>query len=732
MSAAHTSRRRLLGWAGVASGLHLLPQTAVASQPPQADIDRLAQRLRKHFVAMAPGVLEPSAEEILARLDSTGRWPDLEQHFGPNLTGPKRYSHCLRITKLAGLWHGEQRLERRAALVQAIQRALAVWLGQPAPPSIPWFNLIGTPMALGQAALILDRELSTLQRAQITVILKTCVLPDGTLNYAGSPATGQNLMHEAMLQVIAGVLQGDAAYINTYVRLVDAEIGPGRPESIQIDHSFHQHGPQLYSGGLYGVGFSRDAASLAWACRGTRFAISKPAVDTLTRYVLDGQQPMTRGEHYDYTTAGRMVAWPQLSGPDPESAYGVELACDHLAEMGVPRRTELQRFAARLRGKLPATAAASGHHVFWKSDYVAYHRPGFMASARMSSKRMFGHESGSRQNELGYHLGDGAMCLMQTGQEYHDIFPLWNWRRVPGVSCVDNPAVAFPLHTWGVGSEGGNAFAGGVSDGNEGVAAMVLDRAGLRAHKAWFFIANKVVCLGSGLASVNPSLPVVTSVNQCWLKGPVRSSAAGNELITLQGPGWVHHDGVGYLFPQGGRITATTEQRREPWSRINSAPHRAVRSDPLKPWADMSGGVFTLWLEHGAGAAQAPDYCYVVAPGVDAGQAAAMQSQAAAMVLANKPDIQAVASADTVQVVLWQAGEFELPGQRRVRANRPCIVQWSRAPGGRWRLAVGNPDHSQAELVVRIEDPALSPRAVDRRFQFPDAPTAGRTQMEWV
>ncbi len=731
MSAADTGRRRLLGWAGLGTALHTLPQPALATAFPQADIDRLAQRLRKHFVAMAPGVLEPSAEEILSRQDSTGRWPDLEQHFGNNL-GPKRYSHSLRITKLAGQWHGEGLPERRAALARAIQHGLGVWLGQPAPPSIPWFNLIGTPMALGQAALILDRELTTLQRAQIVVILKTCVMPDGTLNYAGAPATGQNLMHEAMLQVIAGVLQGDAATIDTHVRMVEREIGPGRPESIQVDHSFHQHGPQLYSGGLYGVGFSRDAASLAWACQGTRFALSTRTVDTLTRYVLDGQQPMTRGEHHDYTTAGRMVAWPQLSGPDPESAYGVELACDHLAEMGVPRRAELQRFAARLRGRLPATAAASGHHVFWKSDYVAYHRPGFMASARMSSKRVFGHESGSRQNELGYHLGDGAMCLMQTGQEYHDIFPLWNWRRVPGVSCVDNPAVPFPLHTWGVGSQGGSAFAGGVSDGSEGVAAMALDRAGLRGHKAWFFIANKVVCLGSALAGTSPALPVVTSVNQCWLKGPVRSSATGNDLTTVQGPGWVHHDGVAYLFPMGGRIQASSEQRQEPWSRINSAPHRSVRSDPLKPWADSSGGVFTLWLEHGAGATQAPDYCYVVAPGVDARQAASMQSHSAALVLGNKPDVQAVASDDTVQVVLWQAGEFTLRGQRRVRVNRPCIVQWRRMQGGRWRVAVGNPDHSAAELVVLIEDPAMSRRPVERRFQFPDAATAGRPQLVWA
>jgi chondroitin AC lyase len=725
-------RRRLLGWAGVAIGLHVLPQPVIASQPPQSDIERLAQRLRKHFVAMAPLTTEPSVEEILSRQDASGRWPDLEQHYGPNLNAAKRYSHCLRITKLAGAWVGEQRVERRLALGQAIQRALGVWLGQPAPPGIPWFNLIGTPTALGQAALILGDALSPLQREQIVTILKTCVLPDGTLNYAGAPATGQNLMHEAMLQVTAGILENNAAYIETHVRMVEREIGPGRSESIQLDYSFHQHGAQLYSGGLYGVGFSRDAASLAWACRGTRFALGASAVDTLTRYVLDGQQPMTRGEHYDYTTAGRMVAWPELSGPDPESAFGVELACDHLAEMGVPRRVELTRFAARLRGKLTATSAASGHRVFWQSDYAAYNRPGFMASARMSSTRIAGHESGSKQNELGYHLGDGAMCLMQTGQEYHNIFPLWNWRRVPGVSCVDNPALPFPLHTWGKGAEGGNAFVGGVSDGSEGVAAMVLDRAGLSGHKAWFFLDDMVVCLGSALVGADPILPVVTSVNQCWLKGPVRSSAAGADVITLQGPGWVHHDGVAYLFPAGGRITASSEQRKESWDRINSAPHRMVRSDPLKPWADISGGVFTLWMEHGAGATQMPDYCYVVVPGVTAAQAASLQTKAAAMVLANKPDVQAVAARGTVQVVLWRAGEFDLPGKRRVSVNRPCILQWRRTQKGRWRLAVGNPDQSLTELIVRIEDPAMSPRAVERRFQFTDAATAGRSQVASV
>ncbi|MGE1070962.1 hypothetical protein, partial [Pantoea agglomerans] len=75
---------------------------------------------------------------------------------------------------------------------------------------------------------------------------------------------------------------------------------------------------------------------------------------------------------------GRMVAWPQFEGPDPESAFGVESACDQLLALGGPRSAELQSFSARLHGRQPASAAPSGHHVFWKSDYVCHARPGFM------------------------------------------------------------------------------------------------------------------------------------------------------------------------------------------------------------------------------------------------------------------------------------------------------------------------------------------------------------------
>lgn len=720
------SRRRLLALAGVAAGFDVVAQPAPLAG--QADIDRLKQRLVEHFIAMAPSVTAPSVEDMLTRQDDTGRWTDLEQTYGEAHNAAKRYSHCLRITKLAGRWHEERDPARRAVLSRAIHRALAVWLGLPGPPGVPWFNLIGSPMALGQAALMLEGELSDVQRRQIVETLKTCVLPDGSLTYGNTQATGENLMHEAMLQVIAGVLERDAAYIAKYVRQVEREIGPGRPESIQADYSFHQHGPQLYSGGLYGVGFARDAASLVWACHGTRFAFSAPAVDTLTRYVLDGQQPMTRARRFDYTTAGRMVAWPRLEGPDPESAFGVDSACDQLAAMGVSRRAELQRFAARLRGQLPAASAASLHRVFWQSDYVSYVRPRFMASARMSSTRVLGHESGSKQNELGYHLGDGAMCVMQTGEEYHDIFPLWNWRRVPGVSCVDNPAVPFPLHTWGKGSEGGSDFAGGVSDGSEGVAAMALKRAGLQGRKAWFFVDNMVVCLGAGLVADDSALPVFTTVNQCWGRGAVRSSA-GDGNVTLQSPGWVHHDGVAYLFPAGGQVRAGTEHRTGAWERINSAPHRMVRSDPLQRWPDVSGDVFTLSIEHGAGAAMAADYAYVLAPGVAASRAPALQAKARRLVLANRPALQAVASGATVQVVCWQAGDFELPGGRRVGVSRPCVLQWRRVNGGRGQLAVGNADQGLAELLVSVTDPALAARPVERRFRFDDAATAGRPQV---
>ncbi|MBC8153432.1 MAG: hypothetical protein H7Z72_11020, partial [Bacteroidetes bacterium] len=367
---------------------------------PAAELALVRRQLAAHYLVIAPEANRVSVDRLVKTLEPTGVWPDLEAQFKPEQAGVKRYAHCTRILKVAGAFRVETQPERRAALGEALHKSLSVWLGKPHPESAGWFYQIGSPLALGQAALLMEDELTTIERDQIVAILKTCGRPDGVLDYSGKPATGENLMHEATIQVIAGCLLDDAAYVMKYARQAEREIGPGHPESIQVDHSFHQHGPQLYSGGLYGLGFARDGAALAAALHKTSFAFAPDTVETLVSYVLDGLQPLTRGRQYDFTTVGRMVAWPDRDGPDHDSGFGAEEAADHLAELAGKRTPELRAFAQRLRGKGKAETAPVGNRVFWMSDYVAHNRPGFQASARMSSRRVHSHESGGKQNEL--------------------------------------------------------------------------------------------------------------------------------------------------------------------------------------------------------------------------------------------------------------------------------------------------------------------------------------------
>ena len=78
----------------------------------------------------------------------------------------------------------------------------------------------------------------------------------------------------------------------------------------------------------------------------------------------------------------------------------------------------------------------------------------------------------NEQGKLSEHYGDGLNYLYYTGQEYRNIFGVWNWQQLPGITCEQNPSLQlpcnfdFPLNA--------SSFVGGVSDGMYGACGMVL------------------------------------------------------------------------------------------------------------------------------------------------------------------------------------------------------------------------------------------------------------------
>lgn len=708
---------------GVVASLLLL--TACPAAIPVDDLALIKQRLRERYLAeWAPGSaameveVPESIDVLLGRLQADGTWSDVRYDVPATVgqVGFPAFPHVARTRKLAAAYAGND--PRRAALSDAIHRALAVWIKADPQTGHHWFVEIGAPIELGKAAVLFEEELTTAERAGIVRLMEVSRRPDGVLYYATKPATGQNLIWEATLQIVSGCLKNDPAYVARYARRAEEEMKPVGLEGVKVDWSFHQHGPQL-SSGAYGVGFVNDCARLAAVLHGTAFALRQATVDMVTGCVLDGDQWMIRGRAWDFSPTARNIVWPRVTAAE------ILPACTELAALGGPRSNELEAMARRLRGEAPPSSAPTGNRLFWTSDYMTHARPAFYASVKMSSTRTYGNESGNGQGEkTNYHLGDGAFCLMIDGGEYRGIFPLWDWRRVPGVTCVypDEPQPPLPSNIWGRGSEGGSAFVGGVSDGNTGVATMELKRAQARARKSWFFLDGAVVCLGNGIDAEN-NLPITTSINQSWARSEVAVAGAGSlpqgETLAVENPAWVHHDGVAYLFPHGGNVRVRRETKQAAWQTINTL------TGIKEPAA---GDVFALWLEHGRGAVNGR-YAYIVIPGIASAQAAAALPEGAIpRILANDAKLQLVSSprGEVIQAVFWQAGEAALPGGTTLKVDEPCALQLRRNDQA-WQVSAGNPSQQPRTLHVTIARPRGAPGNQTFTFHFPGGDYAGRS-----
>ena len=142
-----------------------------------------------------------------------------------------------------------------------------------------------------------------------------------------------------------------------------------------------------------------------------------------------------------------------------------------------------------------------GNKHFWRSDMTVHRRPTWYASVKMSSTRVIGAETCNGENLLGLHLGDGVTYFYRTGDEYNDLFPVWDWRRLPGTTCRQDQGSLVPNAK---ACRGRSNLVGGLSDGERGIAAMEYIRDGLRARKAWFFLDRAVVCLGAGIDCNEP------------------------------------------------------------------------------------------------------------------------------------------------------------------------------------------------------------------------------------
>jgi len=697
---------------------------ALAQETPEQAMQTIKERMRAAILPRQPAAikdLSDSAKKTLETLKPDGSWPDIEYDNGTRSFW-QAAGHLYRLHVMARAWATpDQPLYHDTALEKGILSALDFWLEHDYQNPNWWWNEIGGPQLIGESLLLLEPELSTEQLAKGNVIMARS---------KSRPGMGQNTVWLSGNTIIRGLLEGRPEVVADAFRTIYGEIHMAVPpeEGIQPDYSFHQHSVQLYNGG-YGLAFGNDVARYVAYAWGTPWQVAPEKMEVFTNYMLDGQQWMVRGRIIDYSTVGREItragkvavtnSWTLGPISPAGAAYGILNAVELLADLPVPRRDEFKGFAARLRG-LPDAPPLVGNRMYWKSDYMVHHRPGFFTSDKMLSTRMMNAELVNDEGRKSFHLSDGATFLYRTGEEYFNIFPVWDWNKVPGTTAE----VWDPMPSRNPQIRGGSEFVGGVSDGLYGLAAMHLVRDALDAKKANFYFDDGFVALGAGITDTS-EFPVVTSVNQAWLNGDVHTDTASAPLPKgrhdLSATRWVLHDGTGYVFPPGQKVVLTNDAQTGSWRDFGT-------SSPAEP---QTKDVFNLWMEHGSHPVDRT-YEYIVLPGTDAAGLKDYVKAPPVRVVSNTPALQAVfhSGARVLQAAFYRPGVVDAGRGWVVSVDRPCLLLMREGSDG-VEIAVSNPENKPLDVNV-VTDRALAGEGVSRAggvsrvtFHLPDGDMAG-------
>ncbi|MBY5956912.1 hypothetical protein KUV50_02115 [Membranicola marinus] len=651
-----------------------------------SDMEVIKQRVIGHLLEAQ--VSDAAVKDIIDGVDPSGFWPDID-YVDTSRTGFQHGQHLRRMLDLAKAYHQKNSdYYKNTQLKKVLFRTLDFWLDHDFICANWWWNQLGTPRYLVNVLLLMEDDLTpeTLNRT-------VRIVDRSNLQASGARPSGDRIKMAGILAKKLLVLDDENKFAKV-IKVIEGEIKFSEGRGMQVDYSFHHRLDRVNNTLSYGLGYAQAFAEWAALVSDTKYRFGESSIHQLIDYYLDGIcKMMVYGVYPDPGAKNRSLARPgTLQG------YWVE-AVDHLLLASDYRGKELHAVRAARLGE--SADLRKYNKFFWQSEYMSHQRPEYFSSARMFSTRNQNMEVPYNKEGLKNHyLGDGANFISRTGQEYFDIFPVLDWRRIPGTTIVQKPEMP-PSQEVQV--KGLSDFAGGVTDGQNGAAAFeyIKERDSLRARKGWFFMDDVVVCLGAGIATESV-FPVNTTVNQSLLHGtvyvandqkifPVNNS--DNQMIDHVR--WVWHDRIGYFFPEPERIHLSNHTQRGSWYEINQ------QSDSSKDTIHQA--VFKLWVDHGH-RPQTATYAYVVIPDVSFTEIGNRNYSDRIKIIANTNQLQAVQHRlkGLVQAVFYEAVELDVSPQISFSMDAPGMVQLNYRNGKVISLAVSDPSRKLKKLNFSV------------------------------
>ena len=551
-------------------------------------------------------------------------------------------------------------------------------------------NQISTPTNLENLMLIIGDDLpkDLVEKAQP-------MIGRAHMNASGARPSGDRI-------VIAGILAknmlflGNREEFDKVIRIIEGEIKFSTGErGMQHDYSFHHRVDRVNNTTSYGYGkYANAFGEWSWYVAGTKYAFSVEKINQLVDYYLDGiYKQMVYGIYTDISTKNRSISGK--SDFDPNGTEEIE----RLLISTNYRKDELEKIISLRKGKSVPTASFA--KFFWQTEHFVFQRPNFYTTVRMFSTRNRNMEEPyNGPGKTTHHRADGTNYLMLKGDEYHNIWAVYNWQKISGTTIMQKPKLYGPDE---IQKDGLTDFVGAVEDGMYG--AVVFDFKSphdmTEAKKSWFFFDKEYVCLGTAIKS-NPDLPVVTTVNQCLMRsvvtvfqdGQVKKLPNGNH--EMENVKWVYHDKIGYILPEPAKINLSNQTEQGRWSDITDQKNISQEM--------VNEDVFMLWFNHG-NRPQNASYQYIVVPDVTEEELKATSSNNRNIeILSNTSEIQAVKHSQLgiYQMVFYKSGEVEISKNLKIRIDSPGMAMLKMEGNKVKELTVADPSRKLSRILVTI------------------------------
>ncbi|MBR1576105.1 MAG: hypothetical protein IJ654_06635 [Bacteroidales bacterium] len=623
------------------------------------DIELLRNRFKTE--AMSQPVQEERVRQLMDTLQPDGTWPGIDYADTARIAF-QHVDHLNNLVAMALAYKKDSStLKGNKGLKKKFDLALDHWLDKDYICENWWNNQIGTPTTMVHLLYIMDKDLSKEQVAKMLEIAGRANMNASGARPSGDRAKIASILaqtqlwcrNDAEVENVLKIIEGEVKFAGEESSMTTAE-GKAHPNyfaggrGMQRDFSFHHRPDRVNNTSSYGTGYL--GAIIDWAVKvsDTKYRFSDKTVHTIVDYFLDGMcKQMVYGTMVDPGVRNRDIARPSGRGAQAAARRAGEKARPLRGNAAMPenllkiaggyRQAELEEIVAARNGDHSHTPSFA--KFFWQTEHFAFQRPGFYTSVRMFSSRNKSMEEPYNGEGLTNHYrADGTNYLSVSGDEYTDIYAVYDFRKIPGTTVMQ---AEFMPPEGEIQQSGVMDFVGGVTDGLYGAVAFdfISPIDPLQARKSWFFFDDGYLCLGSGIRSRGQH-PVFTTLNQCYLRGEVLAGLPGSREVletgehALDRPRWILHDQVGYAFLDApAQVGVMNQSMTGSWQRLNR--QTTVTRKPVH--AD----IFSLWIDHGS-RVSGGHYAYAVLPHADAERMETFSAHPDVEIVSNTRDLQAV------------------------------------------------------------------------------------------